>query len=70
MRSKRSRQIIGTPAEVRERIDALVAETGADEAVILTITPTFEDRVRSYELIARAYADAPGGTRPEAVAEA
>ncbi len=68
MRGKRSRQIIGTPAEVRERIDALVDETGADEVVILTITPTFEDRVRSYELIAEAYADGDASARPELAA--
>ena len=55
MRSKRSRQIIGTPAEVKTEIDELVGATGADEVVILTNTPSFEDRVRSYELIAAEY---------------
>ena len=70
MRSKRSRQIIGTPDEVRQRIDALVEETAADEVVILTITPTFEDRVRSYELIAGAYAREDVPARSDAVAGA
>ncbi len=55
MRSKRSRRIIGTPAEVKAEIDELVAASGADEVVILTITPSFEDRVRSYELLAVEY---------------
>ena len=55
MRSKRSRQIIGTPAEVKAEIDELVDASGADEVVILTITPSFEDRVRSYELLAEEY---------------
>jgi luciferase family oxidoreductase group 1 len=55
MYTKRSRQIIGTPAEVKAEIDELVDATEADEVVILTITPSFEDRVRSYELIAREY---------------
>ncbi len=55
MRNKRSRRIIGTPTEVKTEIDALVDATGADEVVILTITPSFEDRVRSYELIAAEY---------------
>ena len=55
LQGKRSRQIIGTPAEVKTQIDALVDETAADEVVILTITPSFEDRLRSYELIAEAY---------------
>ena len=55
LRSKRSRQIIGSAREVRATIDALAQETGADEVIILTITPTFADRVRSYELLADAY---------------
>ena len=52
MRGRRSRQIVGTPAEVKSGIEALAEEAAADEVVILTITPAFEDRVRSYELIA------------------
>ena len=55
MRSKRSRQIVGTPDEVKAGIDDLVRESGADEVIVLTITPSFEDRLRSYELLARAY---------------
>jgi len=55
MRSRRSRQIVGTPEEVKAGIEDLVAESEADEVVLLTITPTFEDRMRSYELIAAAF---------------
>ena len=55
MRGKRSRQIVGTPEEVKRNIEALAAESGADEAVVLTITPSFEDRLRSYELLAEAF---------------
>ena len=55
MQSKRSRQIVGTPGQVKEGIDDLVSESGADEVVVLTITPSFEDRVKSYELLAAAY---------------
>ncbi len=55
MSNKRSRQIIGTPTQVKAEIDELVDATDADEVVILTITPSQEDRVRSYELIAREY---------------
>ena len=55
MRSKRSRQIVGTPDEVKAGIDDLVRESDADEVVVLTITPSFEDRLRSYELLAAAY---------------
>ncbi len=55
MRSKRSRQIVGTPDEVKAGIDDLVHESGADEVIVLTITPSFEDRLRSYELLAHAF---------------
>ena len=55
MRSRRSRQIVGTPAQVKAGIEALVAESGADEVIVLTITPSFEDRLRSYELLAREF---------------
>ena len=61
MKTKRSRQIIGTPAEARQEIQALVDATGANEVIVLTITPSFEDRVRSYELLADAFALAPSG---------
>ncbi|MDE0189987.1 MAG: LLM class flavin-dependent oxidoreductase [Gammaproteobacteria bacterium] len=55
MNKRRSRQIIGTADEVKAEIDQLMTQSGADEAVLLTITPAFEDRVRSYELIAAAF---------------
>lgn len=56
MKSRRSRQIIGTPDEVKAAIEDLAAQSEADEVVLLTITPTFEDRLKSYELIADAFA--------------
>ncbi len=52
---QRSRAIEGSPATVRTKIEALAGEYGADEAVILTIAPTYELRARSYQLIARAF---------------
>ena len=55
MRTKRSRQLVGTPDSVKQEIETLVTECRADEVVVLTITPRFEDRVRSYELLARAF---------------
>lgn len=54
-RGKRSRQIVGTPARVKAGIEALAEESGADEVIVLTITPTFEDRLKSYELLAEAF---------------
>ncbi|MYD98185.1 MAG: LLM class flavin-dependent oxidoreductase [Gammaproteobacteria bacterium] len=56
MKSRRSRQIIGTPDEVKAGIEDLAVKSEADEVVLLTITPTFEDRLKSYELIAEAFA--------------
>lgn len=50
-----SKSAVGSPATVKARLEALVDEFGADEAVILTITYDFADRVRSYELIAREF---------------
>ena len=50
------RTISGTPAQVRAQLDALAREYEADEFVVVTICPAFEDRVRSYELLADAFA--------------
>lgn len=55
MRGKRSRQIVGTPPVVKQGIEELATESGADEVIVLTITPTFEDRLKSYELLAAAF---------------
>ena len=50
------RRIVGSPARVREGIEAAVREYGADEAMIVTIAYEHEARRRSYELIAQAFA--------------
>ena len=63
MRGKRSRAIIGTAPEVKAALSALAAEAGADELIVLTITPSFDDRMRSYELLADAF-DLPAGPAP------
>jgi luciferase family oxidoreductase group 1 len=49
------RAIVGSPATVRGEIEAVAAEYGADEVMIVTITWDHEDRKRSYELIANAF---------------
>lgn len=49
------RTITGSPANARRAIDALIAEYGADEALLVTITPDYPSRIRSMELIADAY---------------
>ncbi len=47
------RAIIGSPAKVREGIEAVAAEYGANEVMVVTITYDHAARRRSYELIAR-----------------
>jgi luciferase family oxidoreductase group 1 len=51
----RPRAAIGSPEQVTAKLRALADEHGAEEIVLLTITYDFADRVRSYELIARAF---------------
>ncbi len=48
--------IIGSPATVRARIDALVEKYGADEVMVVTIAPDYATRRRSYELLSTAFA--------------
>jgi luciferase family oxidoreductase group 1 len=55
VRSYRDLQIVGTPDAVRQRIEALVQRTLADEVMVTTITHDAEARVRSYQLLARAF---------------
>jgi luciferase family oxidoreductase group 1 len=49
------RAIVGAPETVRDQIEAVAAEYGADEMMIVTITHDHAARVRSYELIAAAF---------------
>jgi luciferase family oxidoreductase group 1 len=46
--------VTGTPAHVGARIEALVAETGADEVIVSSMIHSHEERLRSYELVAEA----------------
>jgi luciferase family oxidoreductase group 1 len=48
-------QIVGDPATVVQRLQALQRLTGADELLILTVANQHSDRVRSYELVADAW---------------
>jgi alkanesulfonate monooxygenase SsuD/methylene tetrahydromethanopterin reductase-like flavin-dependent oxidoreductase (luciferase family) len=49
-----ARSIVGSPDTVRSGIDALVAETGADELMIVSDVYDHAARLRSFELIAGA----------------
>ena len=49
-----ARSIVGTPQVVRDGIEALVAETAADELIVVSDVFDHAARLRSYELIAGA----------------
>jgi alkanesulfonate monooxygenase SsuD/methylene tetrahydromethanopterin reductase-like flavin-dependent oxidoreductase (luciferase family) len=49
-----ARSIIGSPGTVRSGIDALIAETDADELMIVSDVFDHATRLRSFELIATA----------------
>ena len=51
----RKRLIAGSARQVRERIDALVAKTKADEVMITTMVFDHAARKRSYELLAKEF---------------
>jgi alkanesulfonate monooxygenase SsuD/methylene tetrahydromethanopterin reductase-like flavin-dependent oxidoreductase (luciferase family) len=52
--NKLARSIIGSPATVRAGMDALIAETSADELIIVSDVFDHEARLRSFELITAA----------------
>jgi luciferase family oxidoreductase group 1 len=52
---RRRRWIVGSPSTVRAGLEALAAEYGADEVMIVTITYDPDARRESYRLIAREF---------------
>jgi luciferase family oxidoreductase group 1 len=51
----RRRQVVGTPDQVKPRLEALAAAYQVDELVILTITHDYAARKDSYTLLADAF---------------
>ena len=49
------RIITGSPDRVRERIESVAAEYGADEVFVVNIVHDPAARIRCYELIAQAF---------------
>ena len=49
------RSIVGSPAKVRAEVEAVAAEYGAEEVIVVTITYDHQARRRSYELLAEAF---------------
>lgn len=56
VQERRSLVITGTPDRVKVRICDIAAETGADEIMVSSMIHDPEDRIRSYELLAEAFA--------------
>lgn len=52
---RQRRSILGTPAEVRAEVDAVAAQYGAQEMMLVNIMPDHAARRRSYELLAAEY---------------
>ncbi|MEH0158607.1 LLM class flavin-dependent oxidoreductase [Limibacter armeniacum] len=52
----RNRMVFGTPASVKKQLENLAEQYGSDEVMVVTITHDFKDRLRSYELLAEAFA--------------
>ena len=59
LRSVEQRSVVGTKEEVRTRLLALADAHGAEELVVVTITYDYASRLRSYELLADAFALSP-----------
>jgi luciferase family oxidoreductase group 1 len=62
----RRRQVVGTPEQAKKRLLEYGALYGVDEFVVVTITHDFAARLRSYELLAEAFALQPRSARAAA----
>lgn len=56
IRQNRERFFVGTPKDLKQRLNALAQEAGADELMLLTLIHDHELRRRSYDLMAQAWA--------------
>nr|WP_055501173.1 LLM class flavin-dependent oxidoreductase [Nonomuraea pusilla] len=56
VRDRLDTRFVGSPREVADGLETLRRVTGADELLVTTVTHGHADRVRSYELLARAWA--------------
>lgn len=51
----RKRMIVGSPKTVKAKIEELAEAYGADEVMVVTNAHRYEDRLRSFELLAEAF---------------
>jgi luciferase family oxidoreductase group 1 len=66
----RQRTAIGTPEQMRNKLEGLASSFGVDELVLSTFTEQEEDRMRSYELLAELFALEVHEQAPAEMAEA
>jgi alkanesulfonate monooxygenase SsuD/methylene tetrahydromethanopterin reductase-like flavin-dependent oxidoreductase (luciferase family) len=52
----RRRVVLGTPDVVKQRLLEIQSQFEADELMVITITGDYDSRLRSYELLAEAFA--------------
>jgi alkanesulfonate monooxygenase SsuD/methylene tetrahydromethanopterin reductase-like flavin-dependent oxidoreductase (luciferase family) len=55
IRENRNRMVVGNPEKVKSQLAAFSEDYGVEEMIILTSTHDFQARVRSYELLAKAF---------------
>jgi luciferase family oxidoreductase group 1 len=53
--AERPRSIIGTPEVVVDKMRDLQALYAADELIVLSVAPSYQARLRTYELLAKAF---------------
>ncbi len=56
IRGQRARTVVGDPARCKAQLVELAAQYSADELMVVTITGDYASRLRSYELLAQAFA--------------
>ena len=47
--------VVGTPKECKEKLQQVAKNYEADEVVVVNVTHSFKDRLRSYELLAKEF---------------
>jgi alkanesulfonate monooxygenase SsuD/methylene tetrahydromethanopterin reductase-like flavin-dependent oxidoreductase (luciferase family) len=67
VRDRVETQFVGSPETVTTQLEQLRDATDADELVVTTITHAHEDRIRSYDLLARHWFDTAGSNHTSAV---
>ena len=55
LKTVEARSIVGTPDQVKAKLELLAKQHGAEEMVVVTITYDYASRLRSYELLAKEF---------------